>query len=139
MNCTDLTVQRTISDQLNEDACHRQKKSLKRILKGGKMAIDVLNSKSEKAYHWGVKTAFTIENGILIFKNWVISNFLLREEKAKASVADGMKWNLPLLRGMTRLVDDSGRRANKVGRSDRQAWECRTMESHRPQAWGLLF
>ena len=79
------------------------------------MAIDVLNSKSEKAYHWGVKTAFTIENGILIFKNWVISNFLLREEKAKASVADGMKWNLPLLRGMTRLVDDRGRRANKGG------------------------
>ena len=42
-----------------------------------------------------------------------MSNFLFRGEKAKASVVDGMKWNQPLLRGMTRLVDDSGRRANK--------------------------
>ena len=41
-----------------------------------------------------------------------MSNFLFREGKAKASVVDGMKWNQPLLRGMTRLVDDSGRRAN---------------------------
>jgi len=36
-------------------------KSLKRILKGVKMAIDFLNSKSEKAYQWGVKASFTIE------------------------------------------------------------------------------
>ena len=35
--------------------------------------------------------------------------------KEKASVVDGMKWNQPLLRGMPRLVDDSGRRANKRG------------------------
>jgi hypothetical protein len=47
-----------------------------------------------------------------------MSNFLFREGKAKASVVDGMKWNQPLLRGMTRLVDDSERRANKGGRSD---------------------
>jgi len=33
--------------------------------------------------------------------------------KEKASVVDGMKWNQPLLRGMPRLVDDSGRSANK--------------------------
>ena len=38
-----------------------RKKSLKRILKGGKMTIDFLNSKSEKAYHWGVKAYSTIE------------------------------------------------------------------------------
>ena len=76
------------------------------------MAIDFLNSKSEKAYHWGVKIAFTIEKGIPL-KNWVMSNFLFCEGKAKASVVDGMKWNQPLLRGMTRLVDDNGRRANK--------------------------
>lgn len=42
-----------------------------------------------------------------------MSNFLFRGGKAKASVVDGMKWNQPLLRGMTRLVDDNGRRANK--------------------------
>jgi hypothetical protein len=41
-----------------------------------------------------------------------MSNFQFLEGKAKASVVDGMKWNQPLLRGMTRLVDDSGRRAN---------------------------
>jgi hypothetical protein len=29
------------------------------------MAIDFLNSKAEKAYHWGVKTAFIIEKGFL--------------------------------------------------------------------------
>jgi len=28
-------------------------------------------------------------------------------------VDDGMKWNQPLLRGMPRLVDDSGRSADK--------------------------
>jgi len=33
--------------------------------------------------------------------------------KEKASVVDGMKWNQPLLRGMPRLVDNRGRRANK--------------------------
>lgn len=42
-----------------------------------------------------------------------MSNFQFLEGKAKASVVDGMEWNQPLLRGMTRLVDDSGRRANK--------------------------
>ena len=88
MNCSDSAVQLTISDQLNEDVCHRQKKGLKRILKGGKMAIDFLNSKSEKAYHWGAKASFTLEKGIPRFKNWVMSNFLFREGKAKASVID---------------------------------------------------
>jgi len=44
----DSAVQLTISDQFNEDAQYRQKKSQKRILKGGKMAIDILNSKSER-------------------------------------------------------------------------------------------
>jgi len=42
-----------------------------------------------------------------------MSNFQFLEGKAKASVVDGMKWNQPLLHGMTRLVDDSERRANK--------------------------
>jgi hypothetical protein len=61
MNCTDSAVQLTISDQFNKDACSRQKKSLKRIFKGDKIAIDFLNSKSEKAYHWGVKASLSIE------------------------------------------------------------------------------
>ena len=43
-----------------------------------------------------------------------MSNFLFREGKAKASVVDVMKWNQSLLRGMTRLADNSGRRANKA-------------------------
>ena len=30
-------------------------------IKGGKMVIGFINSKAEKAYHWGVKTAFIIE------------------------------------------------------------------------------
>ena len=68
-----------------------------------------------------------------------MSHFLFGVGKEKASVVDGMKWNQPLLRGMPRLVDDSGRRANKVGRSEALAWERRTVESHRPQAWGLQF
>ncbi len=42
-----------------------------------------------------------------------MSNLQFLEGKVKASVVDGMKWNKPLLRGVTRLVDDSGRRANK--------------------------
>lgn len=46
-----------------------------------------------------------------------MSHFLFGVGKEKASEVDGMKWNQPLLRGMPRLVDDSGRRANKVGRS----------------------
>ena len=32
-------------------------------IKGGKVAIDFLNSKAAKAYHSGVKTAFIIEKG----------------------------------------------------------------------------
>ena len=42
-----------------------------------------------------------------------MSSFLFRVGKEKASVVDEMKWNQPLLCGMPRLVDDSGRRANK--------------------------
>ena len=68
-----------------------------------------------------------------------MSHFLFGVGKEKASVVDGMKCNQPLLRGMPRLVDDSGRRANKVGRSEALAWERRTMESHWPPVWGILF
>jgi hypothetical protein len=45
-----------------------------------------------------------------------MSHFLFRVGKEKVSVVDEMKWNQPLLRGMPRLVDNSGQRANKVGR-----------------------
>ena len=69
----------------------------------------------------------------------VMSHFLFRVGKEKASVVDGMKWNPPLLRGMPRLVDNSGRRANKGERSEGRAWERRTMESYWPQAWRLPF
>lgn len=37
------------------------KKVPKVNIKGDKMTIDFLNSKAEKAYHWGVKTTFIIE------------------------------------------------------------------------------
>ena len=35
-----------------------KKKVPKENIKSGEMEIDFLNSKAEKAYHWGVKTAF---------------------------------------------------------------------------------
>jgi hypothetical protein len=91
MNCTDSAVQLTISDQFNKEACRRQKKSLKRIFKGGKIAIGFLNSKSEKAYHWGVKAYFSVKKVFLFFKNWVCRTFSFLRERQKQVWL--MEWN----------------------------------------------
>ena len=74
-------------------------------IKGSKMMIDFLNSKSCKA-HTGSKNRF--HNRKKGFTIWRLGYVKLSVScgMEKASVVDGMKWNQPLLRGMTRLVDE---------------------------------
>ena len=47
------------------------------------MVIDFLNSKAEKAYHWGVKNAFIIEKGFPFWGIVLCHTFCLVWEREK--------------------------------------------------------